>query len=51
MRPKCCTVAEAMALDEIILSMPDPNQTAPVSFDPTPILDLIGRLGKIDESV
>ncbi len=43
--------AEGMAIDDMIISMPDPNQTAPVSFDPTPILDLIGRLGKIDESV
>ena len=43
-------VAEGMALDEIILSMPDPNQTAPVAFDPTPIWQLIERLGAGDEA-
>ncbi len=41
---------EAMALDEIILSMPDPNQTAPVAFDPAPILKLIERLESKDET-
>lgn len=43
--------AEGLAIDDMIISMPDPNQVAPVSYDPTPILELIGRLGKIDESV
>lgn len=43
-------VAEAMALDEIILSMPDPNQTAPVIFDPAPLLQLIERLEATDEA-
>jgi hypothetical protein len=42
---------EGMAIDDMIISMPDPNQVAPVAFDPTPILDLIGRLAKIEESV
>lgn len=37
-------VAESLAIDDVILSMPDPNQMAPVAFDPKPILDLIGRL-------
>ena len=27
-----------MAMDDVILSMPDPNVTAPVDFDPAPIL-------------
>lgn len=44
-------VAEGMAIDDMIITMPDPNQVAPVTFDPAPILDLIDRLAKIDESV
>lgn len=42
--------SEAMALDEIILTMPDPNQTAPVAFDPAPVLKLIQRLEAQDEA-
>lgn len=43
-------VAEGMAVDEVLISMPDPSQSGPVTFDPTPILDLIGRLEKMDEA-
>lgn len=34
----------AITLDEIILSMPDPNTSAPVTLDPAPILQAIGAL-------
>lgn len=33
-----------LALDDIIISMPDPNVSSPVSFDRAPLLDLISRL-------
>ena len=33
-----------LALDDIILMMPDPNVSAPVAYDRTPILDLISKL-------
>lgn len=33
-----------MALDDVILSMPDPAITAPVEFDPAPIAALLARL-------
>lgn len=42
--------SEAMAIDDILISMPDPNQIAPVAFDPAPILELIGRLEGTDEA-
>ena len=39
-------VAEGLILgfDDIILTMPDPNQSAPVSFDPAPIAALLSQL-------
>lgn len=43
-------VSEATAIDEIILSMPDPNQSGVVEFDRAPILKLIERLGSQDEA-
>ena len=43
-------VKETLAIDDVILSMPDPNQMAPVNFDPTPILQLIDRLKAVDEA-
>lgn len=35
---------QALAMDDVILFMPDPNQPAPVAFDKALILDLIGKL-------
>lgn len=32
------------ALDDVILSLPDPAITAPISFDPTPVAALLARL-------
>ncbi|WP_333814494.1 hypothetical protein [Tabrizicola sp.] len=43
-------LSEAMALDEIILSMPDPAGSGPVAFDPAPILELVKRLERRDEA-
>lgn len=34
----------AMEMDDLILFMPDPNQPAPISFDPRLILDLLDML-------
>lgn len=42
---------EAIMLDDVILSMPDPNQTAPVAYDPAGLTDLIDRIQKMDEAV
>lgn len=39
-------MAEAMAIDEMLISLPDPAAGGAVRVDPTPILDLIGRLQK-----
>ncbi len=37
-------VDTAMAFDEVILFMPDPQQAGPVAFDPKVILDLVAHL-------
>lgn len=42
---------EAMAIDEMIIAMPDPHQAAPVAYDLAPLQDLIARLEKLEESV
>ena len=34
----------AMALDNVILSMPDPAVTEPVTFDPAPVADLLAQM-------
>jgi hypothetical protein len=39
----------AMAFDEVIISLPDPDQTAPVELDPDLFKDLVTRLEKIDQ--
>ncbi len=39
----------AMAFDDVIISLPDPNQNAPVEIDPALFKDLVTRLEKIDE--
>lgn len=39
------------ALDDVILSMPDPAVTAPVDFDPAPIAALLARLEALAGSV
>lgn len=39
-------MAEAMAIDEMVISLPDPSDGGAVRVDPVPILDLIGRLQK-----
>lgn len=41
----------ALAFDDVILSMPDPNAAGPVSFDPAPILAAIGVLEGLAGSV
>lgn len=41
----------AMALDDVILSMPDPAARGPVEFDPTPIVDAFGKLEALVGSV
>lgn len=44
--PKIVEAAKTMALtfDDVILTMPDPNTRAPVMFDPTPIIEAVGKL-------
>lgn len=39
----------AMAFDDVIISLPDPNQNAPVQIDPALFKDLVTRLEKIDQ--
>lgn len=39
----------AMAFDEVIISLPDPGQTAPVEIDPALFQDLVTRLESIDQ--
>lgn len=39
----------AMAFDEVIISIPDPDQSAPVQVDPALFNDLVSRLEKIDQ--
>jgi hypothetical protein len=39
-------MAEAMAIDDMFISLPHPGETGAVTVDPTPIRDLIGRLQK-----
>lgn len=39
----------AMAFDDLIISLPDPNQSTPVQLDPAPFNDLVGKLEKIDQ--
>lgn len=39
----------AMAFDDVIISLPDPNQNAPVEIDPALFKDMVTRLEKIDE--
>lgn len=41
----------AMALDDVIISMPDPAQSAPVLFDPAPILAAVSKLEGMAGSV
>lgn len=41
----------ALAFDDVILSMPDPNAGGPVTFDPAPILAAIGILEGLAGSV
>lgn len=41
----------ALALDDVILAMPDPNQLAPVAFDPAPITAAIEHLEALAGSV
>ena len=41
----------ARALDDVILSMPDPNQKAPVAFDPAPITAAVSTLEALAGSV
>ncbi len=36
-----------MAMDDVILSMPDPNVAAPVGFDPAPILTLKAKMEEL----
>ena len=38
-----------MAFDDVIISLPDPNQNAPVEIDPALFKDLAIRLEKIDQ--
>lgn len=38
---------KAMAFDDVILFMPDPDQPAPVAFDPALIMDLVAKLEAI----
>ncbi|WP_137111415.1 hypothetical protein [Rhodobacter sp. SY28-1] len=40
----------ALAFDDLILSMPDPNLAGPVEYDVAPINDLISRLENLSES-
>ena len=39
----------AMAFDDVLISLPDPNQNAPVEIDPALFKDLAIRLEKIDQ--
>ena len=39
----------AMAFDDVIISLPDPNQRVPVEIDPALFKDLVTRLEKIDQ--
>lgn len=41
----------AVALDDIILSLPDPATAAPVTFDPAPIAELLGQISALDASI
>lgn len=51
--PVIAKAASEMALtfDDVILSMPDPNTSAPVAFDPAPILSAITTLEGLAGSV
>lgn len=42
---------KAVAFDDVILFMPDPQQPAPVAFDPALILDLVKKLEAIAKAV
>jgi hypothetical protein len=39
----------AMAFDEVIISLPDPNQTAPLELDPAMFNGLVARLEQMDQ--
>lgn len=39
----------ALALDDLIISLPDPNQSAAVDIDPALFNDLVARLEKMDQ--
>ncbi|MBL9053783.1 MAG: hypothetical protein JNN02_08635 [Tabrizicola sp.] len=41
---KAAATEMGLALDDVILSMPDPNVVAPVEFDPAPILTLKAKM-------